>query len=76
MSQRCERPAPCQKSYPRVLMVVAPLLVRPASNMTKPRKFVAENPCRACGLVYEIRPIETVRASAFAVTSETPGERR
>jgi hypothetical protein len=27
----------------------------------------------ACGLVNEIRPIDPERASAFVVTSETPG---
>jgi len=27
----------------------------------------------ACGLTYEIRPIESERASAYKVTNETPG---
>ena len=47
-----------------------------ANSLEEAVELAAENPCLACGLVYEIRPIETVRASAFAVTSETPGERR
>ncbi len=47
-----------------------------ANSLEEAAELAAENPCLACGLVYEIRPIETVRASAFAVTSETPGERR
>jgi hypothetical protein len=45
-----------------------------ASSLAEAAKLAAENPCLACGLVYEIRPIETVRASAFAVTTETPSE--
>jgi hypothetical protein len=47
-----------------------------ANSLEEAAELAAENPCLACGLVYEIRPIETVRASAFAVTSETPGKRR
>ena len=47
-----------------------------ANSLEEAAELAAENPCLACGLVYEIRPIETVRASAFALTSETPGERR
>jgi hypothetical protein len=44
-----------------------------AGSLDEAAQLAAENPCLACGLVYEIRPIETVRASAFAVTNETPG---
>ena len=44
-----------------------------AGSLDEAAQLAAENPCLACGLFYEIRPIETVRASAFAVTSETPG---
>jgi hypothetical protein len=45
-----------------------------AGSLDEAASIAAENPCLACGLVCEIRPIETVRASAFAVTNETPGE--
>ena len=44
-----------------------------ASSLDEAAELAAGNPCLACGLVYEIRPIEAVRASAFAVTNETPG---
>ena len=43
-----------------------------ARSLDEAAKLAAENPCLACGLFYEIRPIESVRASASAVTSETP----
>lgn len=45
-----------------------------ASNLEEAAKLAAGNPCLACGLVYEVRPIESERASAFAVTCETPGD--
>ncbi len=32
----------------------------------------AQNPCLACGLSYEIRPLEAERASAYRDSSETP----
>jgi hypothetical protein len=31
-----------------------------------------ENPCLACGLTLEIRPLEHERASAYRTTNETP----
>lgn len=34
--------------------------------------IAAENPCLACGLTYEIRPIEPQRASAYRRSCETP----
>lgn len=43
-----------------------------ANSLDEAAKIAARNPCLACGLSYEIRPTEAVRASAFAVTSETP----
>lgn len=43
-----------------------------ARSLREAAEIAAENPCLACGLVYEIRPIEAVRASAFALTNETP----
>ena len=35
-------------------------------------KIAAGNPCLNCGLFFEIRPTELARASAYAVTTETP----
>lgn len=43
-----------------------------AGSLDEAAQLAAGNPCLAYGLVYEIRPIEAVRASAFALTSETP----
>ena len=47
-----------------------------ASSLEEAAKIAAENPCLACGLFYEIRPIDPARASAFTVTTETPSEHR
>jgi hypothetical protein len=44
-----------------------------ASTLEEAAELAAENPCLACGLTYEIRPIESERASAFKLTNETPG---
>ncbi len=46
-----------------------------ARSLTEAAEIAAQNPCLAFGLSYEIRPIEAVRASAFALTSETPARR-
>jgi hypothetical protein len=43
-----------------------------AGSLEEAAAIAAENPCLACGLEFEVRPIESERASAFAVTSETP----
>jgi hypothetical protein len=43
-----------------------------AGSLAEAAELAAENPCLACGLVYEIRPTESARASAFEVTTETP----
>jgi hypothetical protein len=43
-----------------------------ASSLEEAAALAAQNPCLACGLAYEIRPIESERASAFKVTNETP----
>jgi len=45
-----------------------------AGSLEEAAELAAGNPCLACGLSYEIRPIESVRASAFAVTNETPNQ--
>lgn len=42
-----------------------------ASSLEEAAKLASGNPCLACGLVYEIRPIDSERASAFTVTSNT-----
>ena len=43
-----------------------------ASSLDEAAQIAAGNPCLACGLIYEIRPIDPERASATALTSETP----
>jgi len=47
-----------------------------ARSLDEASEIAAGNPCLSCGLFFEIRPIEPVRASAFAVTTETPRENR
>ena len=46
-----------------------------ADSLDEAAEIAGGNPCLACGLFYEIRPIEVERASAFAVSSETPSAR-
>jgi hypothetical protein len=43
-----------------------------ASSADEAAKIVQANPCLACGLFCEIRPIDPARASAFVDSSETP----
>ena len=43
-----------------------------ADSLDEAARLAAQNPCLECGLSYEIRPLEAVRASAFEITSETP----
>jgi hypothetical protein len=45
-----------------------------AASLEQAAEIAAHNPCLAFGLSYEIRPIEPLRASAYAVACETPGE--
>lgn len=47
-----------------------------ARDLDEAARIGAENPCLRCGLFFEIRPLEGVKASAFAVTTETPREGR
>jgi hypothetical protein len=47
-----------------------------AGSLDEAAKIAAENPCLACGLFYEIRPIDPARASAFTVSTETPSEHK
>lgn len=46
-----------------------------AGSLDEAAQIAAGNPCLNCGLFYEIRPIDPERASASAVTTETPRER-
>jgi hypothetical protein len=43
-----------------------------AGSLDDAAATAAQNPCLACGLSDEIRPIETAGANAFALSSETP----
>lgn len=47
-----------------------------ADTLQEAASIAAENPCLACGLSYEIRPIELERASAYRESSETPRRAR
>jgi hypothetical protein len=46
-----------------------------ASSLQEAAALAAESPCLACGLSYEIRPIELERGSAYRLSSETPSRR-
>lgn len=43
-----------------------------AGSLEEAAELMSGNPTIQCGLSFEIRPIETERASAFKVTNETP----
>lgn len=43
-----------------------------AESLDEAAEIASGNPCAEYGLFYEIRPIETERASAFVKTTETP----
>lgn len=43
-----------------------------AGSLDEAARIAAGNPCLACGLAYEIRPIEPERASAYRQSSESP----
>lgn len=43
-----------------------------AGSLQEAAAIAAESPCLACGLSYEIRPLELERASAYRESSETP----
>ena len=47
-----------------------------ARDLDEAQAIIARNPCIQLGLFFELRPIEAARASAFALTNETPGHRR
>lgn len=46
-----------------------------AGSLQEAAAIAADNPCLACGLSYEIRPIELERASAYRQSNETPKPR-
>lgn len=43
-----------------------------AGSLQEAAAIAAKNPCLACGLSYEVRPIEIERASAYRESNETP----
>ena len=43
-----------------------------ATTLDAAAELAAQNPCLACGLLFEIRPIDPERASAFIDSNETP----
>lgn len=45
-----------------------------ADSLEEAAELAAQNPCLACGLAYEVRPLELERASAYNITNETPRE--
>ncbi len=44
-----------------------------ADSLDAAAALAAQNPCIACGLSFEVRPVEHERASAYRDTNETPG---
>ena len=46
-----------------------------AGSLAEAAAIAAQNPCLACGLSYESRPIQLQRASAHLGGNETPAER-
>jgi hypothetical protein len=47
-----------------------------AGSLDEAARIAADNPCLACGLAYEIRPVERERATAYRESNETPASRR
>lgn len=43
-----------------------------AGSLQEAADIAARNPCLACGLSFEVRPIERERASAYREANETP----
>lgn len=43
-----------------------------AASLDEAAELAARNPCIACGLRFEVRPIEPERASAYRPANETP----
>jgi hypothetical protein len=47
-----------------------------AGSLEEAASIAAQNPCLACGLSYEVRPLELERASAYRQGNETPSQGR
>jgi hypothetical protein len=47
-----------------------------AGSLEEAAEIAQGNPCMRHGLFYEIRPLETVKASAFAESNENLGQRK
>jgi hypothetical protein len=43
-----------------------------AGSLAEAAALAAQNPCLACGLTNEVRPVESERCSAFEESTETP----
>lgn len=43
-----------------------------ADSLDEAAEIASQNPCMQCGLFYEIRPIETEKATAYRTSNETP----
>ncbi|MGE0498180.1 MAG: YciI family protein [Ramlibacter sp.] len=43
-----------------------------AGSLNEAAAIASRNPCLACGLTFEVRPIEGLRASAYRPSNETP----
>lgn len=43
-----------------------------AASLEEAARIASANPCLACGLSYEVRPIELERASAYRESNESP----
>jgi hypothetical protein len=43
-----------------------------AESLADAAALAAENPCIACGLRFEVRPVEPERCTAYDATNETP----
>ena len=44
-----------------------------APSLDAAAELMSHNPTIACGLAFEVRPIELQRASAYVLSNETPG---
>ena len=45
-----------------------------ADSLEEAAELAAQNPTVACGLSFEVRPVELERASAYRTANETPSE--
>ena len=46
-----------------------------ANSLEEAAALAEQNPCMKCGLLYEVRPFEDVRCSAYVESNETPRKR-